>query len=128
MLPLESLKSELFFAYHLLEAGLKACAPVRPDGAAAKPPLAAKLADCRHAWTSAAAAAAVGGLGTVLFGKRKSLQDVAFNGLIAASIGFAGALAWGSRERTAEIAHQAARNMGAIRDSHWLERYPIDYA
>jgi hypothetical protein len=49
-------------------------------------------------------------------------------GLLGGAIGFGAALVWQSRCLAASVAHGAFRNMGRVRDEHWLERHPIDYA
>jgi hypothetical protein len=37
-------------------------------------------------------------------------------------------IAWQSRRLTACAANGALRNIGRVRDEHWLETHPIDYA
>jgi hypothetical protein len=49
-------------------------------------------------------------------------------GLVGGVLGFGGGVIWSSREAAAEIARQAARNLGTVRDAHWLEKHPITYA
>jgi len=49
-------------------------------------------------------------------------------GFVAAAIGFAASVVWESRRLAASVASGALRNIGKVRDEHWLERYPIDYA
>jgi hypothetical protein len=49
-------------------------------------------------------------------------------GLLGGVLGFGGGVAWGSREAASAIARRAAKNLGAVRDQHWLEKHPIAYA
>jgi hypothetical protein len=48
--------------------------------------------------------------------------------LLGGAIGFGLGLAWSSRRLTASVAEQAFRSMNKVRDEHWLENHPIDYA
>jgi len=45
-----------------------------------------------------------------------------------AGIGFLAAMAWNSRPATRSMASSALREMNRVRDQHWLELNPIDYA
>ena len=49
-------------------------------------------------------------------------------GLVGSAIGFVAGFAWKTRDLTEGMAHSAAKQMGVVRDQHWLERHPIDYA
>jgi hypothetical protein len=49
-------------------------------------------------------------------------------GLVGGILGFGGGVAWGSRKATSAVARRAAKNFGAVRDQHWLEKHPIAYA
>lgn len=79
-------------------------------------------------WTSAAMGAAVGALGTPLFVKRKSASTVALGGLVGSVVGCSAGLVWASRGWILPAARGAARRVNAVRDAHWLETNPIDYA
>jgi hypothetical protein len=43
-------------------------------------------------------------------------------------IGLVVGLAWKTRELTASMGRSALKEMNAVRDQHWLENHPIDYA
>ncbi len=45
-----------------------------------------------------------------------------------AAIGFLATLAWNTRNVTGAMARSAAKEIGKVRDEHWLEMNPIDYA
>jgi hypothetical protein len=49
-------------------------------------------------------------------------------GLLGGAIGFGAGVAWESRRLTASVAGSALRNIGRVRDEHWLTKHPIDYA
>jgi len=54
-------------------------------------------------------------------------KAVAF-GVAGSAMGFLAGFAWQTRELTADMGCSAWKQMGAVRDEHWLERHPIDYA
>jgi hypothetical protein len=47
---------------------------------------------------------------------------------LGGAIGFGAGLVWESRCLTQSIASEALKNIGKVRDEHWLEKHPIDYA
>jgi len=49
-------------------------------------------------------------------------------GLLGSAIGFGAGIAWQDRRLAASVARGALRNIGRVRDEHWLEGHPIDYA
>jgi hypothetical protein len=62
-------------------------------------------------------------------GKRpKSIGKGLALGWLGGVIGFGAGFAWVSRRLTASMACQVRRNIGRVRDEHWLEDNPIDYA
>ena len=48
-------------------------------------------------------------------------------GLAGGFLGFSAAVAWGTRELSSEVARGAWREMSTTRDSHWLDRHPINF-
>lgn len=58
---------------------------------------------------------------------RLSVRAFAFS-LLGGAIGFSAGMAWKNRGVTASAVSEALSNMGKVRDEHWLERHPIDYA
>jgi hypothetical protein len=48
--------------------------------------------------------------------------------MLGSAIGFCAGFAWGTRELTGSMGRASLKQMGAVRDQHWLERHPIDYA
>ena len=49
-------------------------------------------------------------------------------GLLGGTIGFGLGVAWQSRRLAARMTSAALGSMGKVRDEHWLEKNPIDYA
>jgi hypothetical protein len=78
-------------------------------------------------WTPAAIGATVGALGARLSGNRKA-STIAMGGLVGGIVGSGAALAWASRGFAGLAARRSIRLVSAVRDTHWLEIHPIDYA
>ena len=49
-------------------------------------------------------------------------------GLVGGAFGFLAGFGWKTRELTESMSRSAARQMGTVRDQHWLADHPIDYA
>jgi hypothetical protein len=81
---------------------------------------------------SASTPAAVGGLIAMLGSfpghKHRSAGKTLVFGLLGWAIGLGTGIAWQSRAMTRCAANGAWRNIGRVRDEHWLETHPIDYA
>ena len=82
----------------------------------------------RSALKPAAVGACIGMLGSYAGYRQKSLVKTLAFGLLGGAIGLGAGLAWESRRFTASVAGGAMRNMGKVRDAHWLNKHPIDYA
>jgi hypothetical protein len=121
-----SRKSHSSFSYvrQLADAGWKGVSSTlqHVDGPFFSPPL-------KHAaWTPMAAGAALGVLGVRYARNARSKSDVAIGGAAGTAVGFIAAAIWASRHVTRAAARSAARRINAVRDAHWLELNPIDYA
>jgi hypothetical protein len=55
------------------------------------------------------------------------LKTIAWSA-IGSAVGFCAGFAWKTRELTASMGRSSLKQMGVVRDEHWLERHPIDYA
>jgi len=73
-------------------------------------------------------AACIAALGSYPGGREKSISRALVYGLLGGAIGFGAGVAWESRRLTASVASGALRNIGRVRDEHWLTKHPIDYA
>jgi hypothetical protein len=54
-------------------------------------------------------------------------KTVAWSAL-GSALGFCAGFAWKTRELAASMGRGSLKQMGTVRDEHWLERHPIDYA
>jgi len=82
----------------------------------------------RSALRPAALGACIGVLGSCPGNREKSIGRALAYGLLGGAIGFGAGVAWESRHLTVSAACSALRNMGRVRDEHWLTKHPIDYA
>ncbi len=82
----------------------------------------------RGALKPAALGACIGVLGGCSRSRQKSITRALAFGLFGAAIGLGAGLAWESRRLGVSVAGSALRNMGRVRDEHWLTKHPIDYA
>ena len=55
-------------------------------------------------------------------------RNEALLGLLGAAIGFGAGIAFTTRPLMEEMAHEAVHNINGVREAHWLEQHPIDYA
>lgn len=63
------------------------------------------------------------------YGDRRHSALRAFGfGLLGGLLGFAANLAWDNRRFAKCIFSDAVKNINKVRDEHWLEKNPIDYA
>ncbi|HUI82822.1 MAG TPA: hypothetical protein VL240_01290 [Candidatus Binatia bacterium] len=60
--------------------------------------------------------------------RRARIAQTLACGLVGSALGFLAAFAWGTRELTESMTRSAVKEMATVRDQHWLERHPIDYA
>lgn len=80
------------------------------------------------AWKPAVAGACIGVLGGIPGNRNKSISRVLACGFLGGAVGLNVGIAWRSRFLTDSITSGALRSIGKVRDEHWLESHPIDYA
>jgi hypothetical protein len=68
------------------------------------------------------------GLLTSCPGRRRSAARVFASGLLGGLIGLGAGLIWEGRFLATSAASSALKNIDRVRDEHWLEKHPIDYA
>jgi len=61
-------------------------------------------------------------------GRDKSISRALMCGLLGGAVGLSAGVVWESRHLTARAAGEALKNIGHVRDEHWLIKHPIDYA
>lgn len=71
--------------------------------------------------------ACLGWLGAYLENRRSGKRAV-ICALLGGAIGFGASLLWENRELTASVASGAWKSVNKVRDAHWFEKNPIDYA
>ena len=113
------LESELSYARKIAGAGWESVVTARQETSVFP-------ASTKAIWIAVAVGAGVGMLSRA--GKRSTASTVAIGALIGSVVGFGAGIAWESRQFTGAVARNAKREIGAVRDAHWLERHPIDYA
>jgi len=82
----------------------------------------------RASWAPSVMGAGVGALCALLAqGRRPKAAAVVAMGVVGGVVGFTAGVAWETRELSSGIARGALRNIGSTRDSHWLDRHPINF-
>jgi hypothetical protein len=123
----EWIESEVKYGRKVLDAGLEGTRSGREAFLEGKP-LTPYLNDSvRKALVPAAIGTCIGALGSAT-GRNKSVGRVLAFGLVGGAIGFGLGIAWGSRHLTVSALSSALKKISRVRDEHWLERHPIDYA
>ena len=82
----------------------------------------------RSALKPAVLGACLGVLGSRPGSGEKSVSRALAYGLLGGVLGFGAAVVWESRCLAASVAGGALKNIGKVRDEHWLTKHPIDYA
>jgi hypothetical protein len=120
--------SNIDYGRKLLNSGLRGARSGREAFLDGKPfsPFLAESA--RNALKPAVLGLCIGVLGSSQGIRHKSGDRVFAYGFVGGAIGFAASVAWESRCLVLSVASGALKNIGKVRDEHWLERYPIDYA
>jgi hypothetical protein len=121
-------KSNADYGRRLLDSGLEGARSGEEaflDGKLLTPFLSESV---RSALKPAALGACIGVLGSYAGYRQKSITRTLAYGLLGGAIGLGAGVAWESRRLTASVADGALRNIGRVRDEHWLTKHPIDYA
>ncbi len=82
----------------------------------------------RNSLTPAAVGACLGLLGSCPGNRQRSVHKALAFGFLGWVIGLGVGVAWESRGLTASVTGDAMKNIGRVRDEHWFDRHPIDYA
>jgi hypothetical protein len=92
-------------------------------------PLSESLTQSARASLSLATVGACAGLlRFYVRGRRGRVPKTIAWSAIGSAIGFCAGFAWKTRELTASMGRSSLKQMGVVRDEHWLQRHPIDYA
>ena len=121
-------KSNADYGRKLLNSGLEGARSGEEDFLCGKPITPFLSESARHAVTAAALGAGIGLLGGLSTNRHKSTVKAVACGLLGAALGFGASVAWEGRSLGASMVAGAWKNIGKVRDEHWLEKNPIDYA
>jgi len=121
-------KSEVDYGRKVLNSGLAGARSGRETFLNGRPLTPFLSRAVRNASRSAAAGAILGVLGSYPRERQMSANRTLAFGILGCAIGLGVGIAWQSRRLTACVASGALKNIGRVRDEHWLERHPIDYA
>jgi hypothetical protein len=121
-------RCEIEYGRKVLNSGLEGARSGREaflDGRPLPPFLSESV---RNAFKPAAIGVCIGVLGGCPGNRPKSIGRVLAFGLLGGAIGFGAGVVRENRRLAASVAGGALRNIDRVRDEHWLERHPIDYA
>jgi len=128
MLLSEWSKSEVAYGRRVLNSGLEGARSGREAFLNGRPLTPFFRESFRKALIPAALGASVG-LVTGCPGRRqRSVVQVLASGLLGGLIGLGAGLVWEGRFLAGSAASNALKNIDRVRDEHWLEKHPIDYA
>lgn len=121
-------KSNLEYGRKVLDSGLEGAHTGREAFLKGRPITPFLNESVSTAWKPAVIGACVGALAGYPGNGHKSINRILAFGILGAAVGFGAGVVWGSRGLTASVARGALQNMSKVRDEHWLEAHPIDYA
>jgi hypothetical protein len=121
-------KTSLDYGKKLLDSGLEGARTGEGEFLQGEPLAPFLEESARLALEPATIGVFLGVLGSCAGNGQRSTTRTLVYGLLGGAIGFGVGLAWSSRRLTASVAEQAFRSMNKVRDEHWLENNPIDYA
>jgi hypothetical protein len=82
----------------------------------------------RSALAPAAIGACIGLLGSYPGSRHQSTSKAFAYGFLGGALGLGLGIAWESRGLTASVVAGAWKSIGKVRDEHWFDKHPIDYA
>ncbi len=91
-------------------------------------PLVSVLTQSARASLGMATLGAIAGLLQCVSRRRHRVPKTLAWSAIGSTVGFCAGFAWKTRALTASMGRSSLKQMGVVRDEHWLERHPIDYA
>ncbi len=112
----------LGYGLQLLEAGMKG---LHTSGGGNVPAGTQLASSFRTSLKAAALGAGVAWLGSSLIGRRGARVQAT---LTCSALVFCAELGWQTRSLSSYMMRCAAKEMSKVRDQHWLELNPIDYA
>ena len=119
--------TRLAYGRKLVSAGLSG---VRTGHQTFDPQLASALinASAEESLKLAAIGACLGLLPAIIMQRRSRGKSAVVLGALGSALGFCVGFSWKTRKLTSTLAHSAMHEVHRVRDEHWLETNPIDYA
>lgn len=121
-------KSEVEYGRKVLNSGLEGVRSGQEAFLHGRPVTPFLRESFRKALVPAAAGATLGMLAGCPKNGHRSVLRVLTSGVLGGLIGLAVGVAWESRFLAASAAGGAVARIDTVRDQHWLEKNPIDYA
>jgi hypothetical protein len=121
-------KSEIDYGRRVLDSGLEGVRSGREAFLNGRPLNPFFRESFRRALTPATVGACLGVLSACPGNGNRSVGRTLTSGVLGACVGLAAGLLWETRFLTASSAGAALEGMEKVRDEHWFERHPIDYA
>ena len=122
-----AIKDNIAYSKELWEAGIEGANEARREVLASEETTDMVTSAAQESWQPAALGVFVGAICGVLADDRKPIRGVIAGGLFGAVLGFAGSFAWKTRPLTTAMARKAGKNIGKVRDEHWLTKNPVNY-
>ncbi len=122
------LKSEVEYGRDLADSGWQGARTARDSMLQGEPVGAIFSRSARASWAPTVMGAGFGALCGLLAqrGKPNTTVVVAM-GMVGSVVGFTAGVAWETRQLSSGIARGAMRGIGSTRDSHWLDKHPINF-
>jgi hypothetical protein len=121
-------KSNADYGRKLLESGLQGARSGEEEFFNGEPMTPFLTESARHAVTAAALGASIGLLGGISGVRQRCATRAIVCGFLGAVIGFSAGAVWQGRHLGASVVSNALKNITRVRDEHWFEKNPIDYA
>jgi hypothetical protein len=129
MTTFEWIETNINYGRSLIRSGLEGARSAQNKTLAGGPFTSALIGSVRDSWMPGVIGAYVGALGATIGHRRKPQYGAVLGAsLLGAAIGLSTGMAWGTRRLAGDMARGAKKNIDAVRDAHWLEKNPIDYA
>jgi hypothetical protein len=125
--PEASSKTNLGYTRALVHSGLSGLRRGR-DSQLDGQPLSVVLTPSTRAGLNLAVIGACAGLLAFYLSRgRHRVAKTVVCGVAGSAIGFLAGFTWKSRHLTANMARSAFKEIGQVRDEHWLGKHPIDF-
>ena len=124
----QPITKRLEYAKDLVESGVQGLRSGRDSHLNGQPLSGVLRESARRSLAMTLIGASVGFLELSLSDRRNRVSKAVALAVAGSAVGFLAGLAWQTRGLTGNMLRSASKQVGAVRDEHWLERNPIDYA